>query len=85
MQELLQNVIKHAQAEEVFLQLTYEADKLTLMMEDDGVGFDVGRAKNGMGMQNIADRVAQIKGKLDFDSKIGQGTTVIIEVPTEAN
>lgn len=84
-QELLQNVIKHAQAEEVFLQLTYEADKLTLMMEDDGVGFDVERAKNGMGMQNIADRVAQIKGKLDFDSRIGQGTTVIVEVPTEAN
>ncbi|MEM6801381.1 MAG: ATP-binding protein [Bacteroidota bacterium] len=84
-QELFQNIIKHAQAEEVFLQLTYEADKLTLMMEDDGIGFEVEREKNGMGMQNIADRVAQIKGKLDFDSKIGQGTTVIIEVPTEAN
>ena len=82
-QELLQNVIKHAQASEVFLQLTYEEDKLTLMLEDDGKGFDTEKAKSGMGMQNIENRVAQIDGKLDFDSLIGQGTTVIIEVPTE--
>ncbi|MEM6806732.1 MAG: sensor histidine kinase, partial [Bacteroidota bacterium] len=82
-QELLQNVIKHAQASEVFLQLTYEEDKLTLMLEDDGKGFDIEQASEGMGMQNIQNRVAQIDGKLDFDSLIGQGTTVIIEVPTE--
>lgn len=82
-QELLQNVIKHAQASEVFLQLTYEEDKLTLMLEDDGKGFDTEQASSGMGMQNIRNRVAQIDGKLDFDSLIGQGTTVIIEVPTE--
>lgn len=82
-QELLQNVIKHAQASEVFLQLTYEEDKLTLMLEDDGKGFNPEKVKSGMGMQNIENRVAQIDGKLDFDSLIGQGTTVIIEVPTE--
>ncbi|MEL6257080.1 MAG: sensor histidine kinase, partial [Bacteroidota bacterium] len=82
-QELLQNVIKHAHASEVFLQLTYEEDKLTLMLEDDGQGFDTKKVSSGMGMQNIQNRVAQIDGKLDFDSLIGQGTTVIIEVPTE--
>lgn len=84
-QELIQNVIKHAKAQQVFLQLSYEEDKLILTMEDDGQGFEVNRAKSGMGMKNIQDRVAQINGKLDFDSSIGNGTTVIIEVPTEAN
>lgn len=54
-------------------------------MEDDGQGFEVNKTKSGMGMKNIHDRVAQINGKLDFDSSIGNGTTVIIEVPTEAN
>lgn len=82
-QELIQNVIKHAKATQVFLQLSYDDEKLVLMMEDDGQGFDVSKTQNGLGMENIQNRVAQINGKLDFDSSIGNGTTVIIEVPTE--
>ncbi len=82
-QELVSNAIKHAQANQVLVQLVREKDQLHLTVEDDGVGFDpktLDRAK-GIGWENIRSRVDFLKGTIDIQSKSGQGTSVLIEIP----
>lgn len=80
-QELLQNIIKHAKASQVFIQLHSEADSLRLMVEDNGKGFDTSTQSKGMGLSNIEDRIKQLDGTLDIDSMPGRGTTVMLEIP----
>lgn len=82
-QELLNNIIKYAHAQEVAVQLTYGDDWLSLIVEDDGVGFDVNsvKAKNGMGLKSIAFRTAHIGGQCEVDSKPGKGTMASISLP----
>lgn len=79
-QELLTNVVKHAQAQEVLLQLNVNANKINIMLEDDGIGFNPSEVKNGMGLKNIASRVNFLKGNLSIDSIKNQGTTVLIDL-----
>ena len=53
------------------------------MVEDNGVGFDTKKINNfdGIGLKNIQSRIAFLKGSVNFDSAIGRGTTVVIEIP----
>jgi len=83
LQELVNNILKHAAASEVVIQLIRENDELTLIVEDNGVGFDSSKLteKAGMGLRNIESRVQFLHGQVHFDSTIGKGTTVIIEIP----
>ena len=80
-QELLQNVIKHAHAANTIVQISYNAKRLYLTVEDDGKGFDMETAKkkNGMGLKNIETRVKILKGRIDFQT--ASGTSVLIEIP----
>ena len=82
-QELLQNVVKHAQASEVIVQLTCEDQLLSLIVEDNGIGFDHQNAatQNGLGIGSIKSRVLILKGKLEIDSLPQQGTTFSINIP----
>lgn len=82
-QELFQNIIKHADAEKVSIQLSSHRDRLNVMVEDDGVGFEYepGQNKEGIGLHNLSRRVKQLKGTLEIDSAPGQGTTTIIDIP----
>ena len=82
-QELVQNIIKHAQATEVEMQIIRHAHELTLLVEDNGVGFDVPThgAGDGVGLQSVGSRVAYLGGTLHVDSRIGRGTTVTATVP----
>ena len=82
-QELVNNVIKHAQTQHIFIQLSINEHQLTLTVEDDGKGFDVNKIDNlkGFGLTNIQSRVNYLKGKLDIDSSEGKGTSVFIEIP----
>ncbi len=80
-QELLKNIIQHAEAHEVIVQLTIEENELTLIVEDDGKGFDVSTPPQGMGIDNIRSRVAYLNGTLEIDSIIGQGSTFTIQLP----
>ncbi|MEM6628818.1 MAG: sensor histidine kinase [Bacteroidota bacterium] len=79
-QELLQNVIKHAFADKVGVHFMQAPQKLTLMVEDDGVGFNTNHS-HGMGLENIGMRVRQLKGKIVIDSSPNHGTTTIIQIP----
>lgn len=80
-QEAISNVLRHAQAREVTIQLSLDAQHLNLIIEDDGVGFDPQHSQPGLGLKNIASRVAHLQGNLHIDSRKGRGTTLIVDLP----
>ena len=82
-QELAQNIVKHAQASLISLQLVRSAHELTVMVEDNGVGFDPAarRSFTGIGLNNIETRLAYLGGQAEFDSALGRGTIVTLTVP----
>jgi signal transduction histidine kinase len=79
-QELLNNVIKHAEAKHVLIQLMREGERFSLTVEDDGKGFDAQETekKGGAGLANIKARVDYLGGEVDFHSVPGDGTSVNI-------
>lgn len=83
-QELLNNIIKHANAKNVLVQLHQSAQEklLAVTVEDDGNGFDANLLKQsgGMGWPNIQNRVEFLKGRIDLQSSAGKGTSVMIEI-----
>ncbi len=79
-QELMQNATKHSKATEVYIQFLNHDNYLTIMYEDNGVGFETTNKDNfGRGLLNIQNRISLIKAKIDFDSS-KNGTTVTIEI-----
>lgn len=82
-QELIGNVIKHAQATEVIVQLFRDEDKLHITVEDNGIGFDTQNIQSfkGAGWTNIQNRIAYLKGTIELESGKGTGTSVVIEIP----
>ena len=80
-QEAVNNVIKHAQATRLDIQLTKDADSLTVTIEDNGIGFDRNIVGNGIGLKNIEARAAFLNGKVEYDTAPGKGTLVAIYIP----
>jgi two-component system, NarL family, sensor kinase len=80
-QELLNNIIKHAAAGEALVQLIRENNRLNIVVEDNGKGFDTALLENskGAGWINIVSRVDYLKGHLDIHSEPRKGTLVTIE------
>lgn len=82
--ELINNVVKHAAADKVTVQLIRYPDYINITVEDNGKGFDYSKAleeKNGIGLGNILSRVDYMKGSINVDAVPGRGTTAIIDVP----
>jgi signal transduction histidine kinase len=86
-QELLNNVTKHAAAKQVLVQLLAQGNKLVVNVEDDGRGFDteILERAEGIGWKNIKSRVEFLKGSSDVQSAHGKGTAVNMEFNIEAN
>ncbi len=82
-QELINNTLKHGQASKINIDLNQIKDSLTLIVEDNGVGFERTEldVKKGMGLRNLESRVERLGGQLTIDSKKMKGTTTIIEMP----
>ncbi|KUO14416.1 hypothetical protein AQJ91_46920 [Streptomyces dysideae] len=81
-QEALHNVIRHAAARHVLLRLSATEDNVTLVITDDGVGFDTGRSFPGhLGLRSMRERAREVGGTLDVDSRPGHGTWVRADVP----
>ncbi|MEP7163864.1 MAG: ATP-binding protein [Ferruginibacter sp.] len=80
-QELLTNIMKHASATETFVQLVRGDNRLNVVVEDNGKGFDPAMLKNnkGVGLTSIQSRVDYLKGQLDIHSETDKGTLVNIE------
>jgi two-component system sensor histidine kinase DegS len=80
-QESVQNAIKHAQASEIHVKIDMQQDSVFLIVKDNGKGFDVREKKEGsFGIMGMRERVEIIDGKITIDSKIGEGTIVMIQV-----
>lgn len=84
--EVLHNIVSHAKAQLVTLRIEYQAQQLTIEIVDDGCGFDPAsprpsRPGGGHGLANIRQRVIEMEGTLDIQSKIGDGCRVKIQVP----
>lgn len=80
-QELLNNVLKHAVARQALVQVSLIEGNLSITVEDDGKGFDtatVAAPASGMGLSNIRSRVEYLRGKMDVQSAPGKGTSVHI-------
>jgi signal transduction histidine kinase len=82
-QEGLNNIVKHARATEVIVQLQKENKELHLTIEDNGIGFNVNEARDqgGMGIRNLDSRVKYLTGRLNIESEIGKGTSITIDIP----
>lgn len=83
-QELLTNVIKHAEATQVTIHITNHEESLNIMVEDNGKGFNpsqVTKTNKGMGISSIDKRVEHLNGKLTIESEKHQGTSIIIDIP----
>lgn len=79
-QEALENVVRHAEAENVQLSLTIKENIIILIIADDGVGFDPDSASNRWGIQGMRERAQMLAGTLSIQSAEEQGTRVYLEV-----
>lgn len=84
-QELVNNALKHAEAQQITLKLATEVHKIIFVFTDNGKGFNFENVrkdpKSGLGMRNIESRLSVINGKLEMNSVLGQGTRTVVEIP----
>lgn len=80
-QELLANVKKHSGASNISLQIIKDKNNLVISFEDDGKGFDPEETSYGYGLKNIDKRIKELRGELNIDSSIGQGTFITLKIP----
>jgi len=84
LQEIINNIIKHAQATSIQFDTYFQNEVLFLQVKDNGIGFNVEEAnarKSGMGLNSIHKRVEMINGKIEISSSANSGTTTLIEIP----
>ena len=79
--EALNNIIKHANAANVQVILSQDADHLHVRIQDDGIGFDTQLSSHGMGLKNMHSRADRIGGLLSINSTPGKGTHISLEAP----
>jgi signal transduction histidine kinase len=79
-QEMVTNIYKHANASLVSISLTI-ANEITLIVEDNGTGFNPNTTPNGIGLQNIKEKVNRFNGTFVIDSSLEKGTTIILKTP----
>ena len=80
-QEALNNIMKHAQASEINIQLHYSGIALSVEIADNGKGFDINEVANSNGIKNIQNRATLLDGSALFESTPGKGTILKINIP----
>ena len=85
-QQGLANAVQHSQAKRVTVDLRWHDDEITLVLADDGIGFDVQNPKEKpetghYGLINLKSRIENSSGQMDIESKTGVGTTLRATIP----
>ncbi len=86
-QEALTNIVKHAGAKNVFVNLLKKGNAISLSIEDDGIGFDqeaamqISKGKGPLGLIIMRERVIQLGGEFTIESQFGKGTHLLAEIP----
>ena len=83
LQESLQNIYKHAQASEVKISFKLKNNVIWVSIQDNGIGFDVTKAKKGIGIKNINSRAKDINADVTIDSEKDKGSIIQIKLPLE--
>jgi signal transduction histidine kinase len=81
-QEVINNIIKHAEANTIYLKAIKENNKLVITIQDDGRGFSENLVAGGAGLHNLQNRAKMINAELKVKSQPGQGTLVTISIET---
>ena len=81
--ESFNNIVKHAKAKNVTVQLMQYDNYINILIEDDGIGFENNDdiRRDGIGLNNIFSRVDSMKGKVDIDTRPKAGTVINIDIP----
>ncbi|GAB3520152.1 hypothetical protein GCM10027442_42780 [Emticicia fontis] len=82
-QEAIQNILKHSQATQININCEQSEEKISLSIQDNGVGMEENRTQSteSYGIQNMRNRTKEINGELMIESLTGKGTTIHIELP----
>ena len=82
-QEAFNNIIKHSEAKNIFLDLYYHEDHIEINIQDDGKGFDLVflEKKTGAGLRNMKTRAKVFNGNVNIESQKGAGTKIFISIP----
>jgi PAS domain S-box-containing protein len=84
-QEALTNVVRHARARTVLVELRRAGSRIQLNVVDDGIGFVVGEGRaSSLGLRSIDERVRLVGGEATIDSQPGRGTNLLVGIPIEA-
>ncbi|MFC7772491.1 tetratricopeptide repeat-containing sensor histidine kinase [Flavobacterium sp. GCM10027622] len=81
LQEIINNTLKHAQCSSLSILITSFGDYINIIAEDNGIGFDPTKKAEGIGLQNIRERVKALHSELVIDSSPGNGTIVQFNIP----
>jgi len=82
-QEQLNNVLKHANAKNVTIEILNDDGNIKLIIRDDGQGFDTRAKKNGIGLKNIVSRTELYNGTVEINSAPGKGCFLLVTIPSE--
>ena len=88
-QEVLHNIIKHAKAKSIYVEILFGLEVFTLKITDDGVGFDSSQLEvnnnigSGLGIRNMRSRASMINTDFKLMSNVEKGTTVILTLPLQ--
>lgn len=80
-QELLNNAIKHSQADKIIISFQEYGDQLEMLIADDGIGYTLEKGHLGAGLNNVLTRAALLKGNVSFDSSMGKGFMITLKFP----
>ena len=81
-QECVNNVIKHANANTLDITLIKDNDGISITVEDNGQGFDIEQLSQGIGQKNIRSRAEYLKGTVEWNTAPGKGTVVMVYIPS---
>lgn len=82
-QEIINNIIRHAAADTIHLDAIKENSKLVIKVSDNGKGFDTDQNAEGVGLQNLKNRSKLIQADMTISSEPGKGTTVTVAIKTD--
>ena len=87
LQESLNNIMKHARAQKVDVLVHRRTGEISLVIEDDGIGFEHGNGSRavsgGLGLTGMRERAALLGGDLEIESRKGKGTTILVRMPID--
>jgi signal transduction histidine kinase len=85
LQEIINNIIKHAEASLIQIRLQSDAEHIVLSVIDNGKGFNLTSNKKGQGFNNITNRAALFNGKAEIEAAPGMGCSLTVIIPLDDN